>query len=95
MKTIYLDSDYKCHVSNDGTRRAVETADFDGKCDAYIEGYRFIPAGESWTRPDGVVVEGVSPWKPYAELDATQREYEREKLADAENALAILLGGAV
>ena len=25
MKTIYLDSDFKCHVSNDGTMLAVET----------------------------------------------------------------------
>jgi hypothetical protein len=36
----------------------------------------------------------ITPWKDYNELDAAQRQYEREKLADAENALAILLGGA-
>ena len=55
MKTIYIGSDFKCHVSNDGTMAAVETDFFDGKCDAFIEGYRFIPSGESWTRSDGVV----------------------------------------
>jgi len=32
MKTIYIDSDFKCHVSNDDTMRAVETDFFDGKC---------------------------------------------------------------
>lgn len=95
MRTIYIDSEYKCHITDDGTMTAVETDAFDGKCDTYIEGYRFVPNGETWTRSDGVVFHGemISPWKDYAELDAAQREYEREKLVDAENALAILLGG--
>lgn len=95
MRMIYIDSEFKCHVTNDGTMTAIETDAFDGKCDAFIEGYRFVPAGKTWTRSDGEVFEGemVSPWKDYAELDEAQREYEREKLADAENALAILLGG--
>lgn len=95
---IYIDSEYRCHISGpDGTFREVETNYFNGKCDAFIEGYRFIPPGESWTRSDGVVFAGemVAPWKPYEELDAAQRQYEREKLADAETALAILLGGEV
>lgn len=95
MKTIYLDSDFKCHVSNDGTMTACEHEFFDGKCDSFIEGYRFVPTGESWTREDGVVFYGemIAPWKPYSELDAAQRRYEQERLADAENALAILYGG--
>lgn len=97
MRTIYIDSEFKCHVTNDGTMTAVETEFFDGKCDAFVEGYRFVPYGETWTRSDGVVFGGemITPWKDYAELDEAQREYETEKLADAENALAILLGGAV
>lgn len=84
MKTIYIDSDFKCHTTNpDGTYTPVETAAFDGKCDAYIEGYRFVPAGASWTRSDGVVFVGemMCPWKPWQELDTAQREYEREQLA--------------
>ena len=95
MRKIYIDFDYKCHVTNNGTMREVETDAFDGKCDTFIDGYRFVPNGESWTRSDGVVFHGemVSPWKDYSELDHAQREYEKEKLADAENALAILLGG--
>lgn len=49
--------------------------------DTYIEGYRFIPSGQTWTRADGVVFTGemIAPWKPWAELDAAQREYEREQ----------------
>ena len=95
MKTIYLDSDYKCHVTNDGTMTAVETDFFDGKCDTFIEGYRFVPSGETWTRSDGVVFHGemIAPWKDFDNLDAAQREYERQQMADMENALAILLGG--
>ena len=96
MRTIYIAPGFKCHTSNvDGTYKEVETDFFDGKCDAFVEGYRFIPSGEAWTRKDGVVFWGemITPWKPYAELEEAQREYERQKLADAENALAILLGG--
>lgn len=98
MKTIYIDNDFKCHVTNhDGTMTAIQTDFFDGKCDAFVEGYRFVQAGSEWTRSDGQVFEGpmLAPWKPYNELAAAQREYERQKLADAENALAILLGGVV
>lgn len=81
MKTIYLDSDFKCHISASDGQMPVETNAFDGKCDAYIEGYRFIPSGQTWTRADGVVFTGemIAPWKPWAELDAAQREYEREQ----------------
>lgn len=97
MKTIYIDSEFKCHITDDGTMTAVETDFFDGKCDTLIEGYRFVPSGESWTREDGEVFEGemIAPWKDYSELDAAQRAWEMEKLADAENALAILLGGVM
>lgn len=97
---IYIDNDFKCHVSNpEGAYTAVETDFFDGKCDSYIEGYRFVPTGESWTRPDGEVFNGemVSPWKDWNELAEAQREYEREQydameaeLADAKAALELL-----
>lgn len=92
MKTIYLDSDYKCHVADDGTMTAVETEAFDGKCDAYIEGYRFVPNGESWTRSDGVVFHGemIAPWKDFDELDSAQREYEKQLLAEYAEALKIV-----
>lgn len=79
--TIYIDADFCCHAINSGQMRDVETDFFDGKCTAYIEGYRFVPAGETWTRSDGVKFTGemIAPWKPWEELDAAQREYEREQ----------------
>ena len=78
---IYIDADYKCHTSAGNGYREIETEFFDNTANGYIEGYRFVPAGESWTREDGVVFQGemVSPWKPWEELDAAQREYEREQ----------------
>lgn len=98
--TIYIDNDYKCHASNpDSAYIAVETSYFDGKCAAYIEGYRFVPAGAVWTRPDGATFPGemIAPWKNWRELDAAQREYERKQyeamaaeLADAKAALELL-----
>lgn len=84
MRIIYIDSENKCHPVNDGTMSEVETVFFDGKCDTFVEGYCYeIHENTS----------SIYPWKDYSELDNAQREYEREKLADAENALAILLGG--
>lgn len=76
---IYIDSDFKCHTTNpDGTFREVEDSFFDNKCAAFIEGYRFVPAGERWTRSDGFVFRGemVAPWKAYPELVSAQQQHE-------------------
>lgn len=75
MKTIYIDSDYKCHVTNDGTMTAVETDFFDGKCDTFVEGYCY---------DDRKGYVQIYPFKPYNELDSAQREYERQLLAEYE-----------
>lgn len=99
---IYIDSECRCHTTNpDGIFREVILSEnakafFADKCTTFIEGYRLKPDGETWIRDDGEVFSGgemITPWKPYEELDAAQREYERQKLADAENALAIMWGG--
>lgn len=91
MKMVYIDSEYRCHASNsDGTLREIEMSHFDGKCDAFIEGYRFIPAGESWTRSDGIVFQGemIAPCKPYSELDDAQYKYELEQISEYSDALS-------
>ena len=92
MRTIYIDSDCKCHIINDGTMTAIETDCFDGKCDAFVEGYRFVPFDKIWTREDGEVFEGemVTPWKDFYELDEIQREYERQLITQYETELAEL-----
>lgn len=89
MRTIYIDSEFKCHATNDGTMTAVEVDFFSNKCDSFIEGYRFIPDGESWTDQNGVVFHGlmIAPWKNHSELEAAQREYERQLLAEYAEAL--------
>lgn len=89
---VYIDAEYKCHVTDDGTMTAVESSFFDDKCETFIEGYRFVPVGESWVREDGEVFQGemIAPWKPYAELDEAQRAYEREIMADMKEALSVL-----
>ena len=86
---IYIDSDYKCHTATADGLTAVETDSFDGKAPGLIEGYRFVPEGQSWTREDGTVFAGemVSPWKDWEELDKIQRVYEREQAAALEAAL--------
>ena len=80
MKTIHLDVDFKCHTSEGEGMIAVETEAFDGKCNTFIEGYRFVPNGAIWTREDGVVFHGemIAPWKPYNEMEAAQAQYERD-----------------
>ena len=97
---IYIDSDFKCHTVDDGTMTAVETDVFDGKCTAFVEGYRFVPSGESWTRNDGVVFHGemITPWKPYSVLAAAQRGYEeslaeQQDMQEALNLLGVNING--
>ena len=96
---IYLDANFLCHISDTGGLTAGETTAFDGKCRQYIEGYRFVPAGESWTREDGAVFHGemVAPWRDYAILAELQAAYEEAmaKTADMQAALDAIYSGEV
>lgn len=89
--TIYIDDKFKCAVSDDGTMRAVETAFFDGKCAEYIEGFRYVPAGEAWTREDGETFAGemIAPWKDCAQLEHYQAIYERMRAEQADMRAAL------
>ena len=89
---IYIDSDFKCHVSPGEGLREFETKFFSNVPDAYVEGYRFVPSGETWVRKEPVydmnhdvvgesetefMGEMLAPWKPWDELDKILRDYER------------------
>lgn len=78
MKTIYIDAEFKCHTKDDEAHAVIETDAFDGKCDAFIEGYRFVPKGMVWMRSDGVAFPGPmrTPFKPLVELESAQKDYE-------------------
>ena len=80
--TIYIDKDYLCHAEPGEGLEAVQTDFFDGKAPGYIEGYRFIPAGHSWTGEDGTVYRGEAafPVTDWEALDKIQRVYEREQI---------------
>ena len=86
---IYIDSDFKCHVSAAEGRRTVETSFFDGKCPEWIESYRFVPEGETWTREDGEAFTNmVSPWKDLREAYAAQTAYVTAQNTQYEAALS-------
>ena len=87
--TIYIDSDYKCYVSAAEGRRAKETNEFDGKCPEWIESYRFVPEGDTWTREDGEEFRGemTAPWKDLGEAYAAQAMYVTAQNAQYESAL--------
>lgn len=87
--TIYIDIDYKCYVSAAEGRRAIETDAFNGKCAEWIESFRFVPAGDTWTRGDGEEFRGemVSPWKDLSEAYAAQAMYVTAQNAQYEAAL--------
>jgi hypothetical protein len=88
---IYIDHDFCCHTTNpNGNFREIQTDFFDGKCAAFIEGYRYVPSGESWTRSDGMIFRGetITPFKPYSELYADQLEHERSLLVEYSSALS-------
>lgn len=70
MKTVYTDSEKKCHTTDDGTMTAVETDFFDGYCDAVIEGYCY-DTSKGYTH--------IYPWKPTNELFAAQTQYEADR----------------
>lgn len=89
---FYIDEENKCHVTDDGTMREVEDSCFAGKCPEYIEGFYYIPDGET------AVIEGeeytgrmYSAFGDYAKMELAQAQYELEQvkaeLADADAAL--------
>lgn len=87
--TIYIDSDYKCYVSDAEGRREIETGFFDGKCPEWIESFRFVPAGETWVKENGEMFRGemVSPLKDLGEAYAAQAAYVTAQNAQYEAAL--------
>lgn len=78
--TVYIDELGHCHTENADGRQAVEDEFFDGRAPEAIEGY-MCTLGVSGERM-------IAPWQPWEQLDAAQREYEREQLAAAQAALA-------
>ena len=88
--TIYIDSDYKCYVSAADGRRAIETDAFNGKCPEWIESFRFVPTGETWTREDGEEFRGemVTPWKDLSEAYMAQTAYLERRTVQYEAALS-------
>ena len=91
---IYIDKNFCCHIADTGNLMPVDTKVFDGKCDRFIQGYRFVPTGQSWTRQDGTVFTGemIAPAEDSRILEAAQAAYEeaQAKNADALAALEVL-----
>ena len=89
---IYIDSDFKCHAVDDGTMRGIETDFFNGKCHDFIEGYRFVPQGETWVDEDGIAYDGemISPCVKTDVLDAVQIAVSRTQ-AEADEQISTLL----
>ena len=91
LMPIYIDGNYLCHTSNPGGYREIKTDFFDGKCSEFIEGYRFVPSGETWTSPLGVVISGESifPAVDYKTLERLQASFD-EGVTKSETELADL-----
>lgn len=89
---IYIDADCLCHASSAEGLREFDVPEFDGKCAAYIEGTRYVPPGETWTRADGKVFIGemISPAIDSRIREAYQSQYETD--AAEREALEILIG---
>jgi len=76
----------------EGLYTPVETELFDGKCGTYIEGCRYIPAGDSWIRADGQVFTGemTAPWKDSQALEVVQALYKEMDAIQAETDAVIV-----
>ena len=93
---IFIDENCKCHVSNpNGTYTGIELPkQLEGKCSAYVEGFRVRPNGFTYVREDGKVFgpdgESVSPWRNLALLDEFQAQYEEAEAAQLEELGALV-----
>ena len=89
---IYIDSDYKCYVFDGDARRAFDVPFFNDKCAEFIEGYRYVPSGETWTSVYGQAFRGemIAPWRDYSSLAAIQAAVDRTQ-AQADEEIAALI----
>ena len=90
--TIYLDSDYCCHLEDGDDRQAIETDAFDGMGSVFIECYRLIPEGESWVNPDGVAIHGFAlfPAIHSSRFELAQKQYEEDEVNHLEELGALI-----
>lgn len=88
---VYIDAEYGCHTEDGEGRRAFDIPFFAGKCAGLVEGYRYVPEGESWTREDGEVFNGemIAPLKDSAALADYYEQYDAmlPELEDMKKAL--------
>lgn len=77
---IFIDKEFRCHVENGIGRTPVDVPMFDGKCAAFVEGYKYIPAGETYTTEDGDVYRGEAmfPFKAYNALELAQKQSDED-----------------
>ena len=86
--TIYLDSDFMCHLENAQGRTPIETDVFDGTIDEAIPYYRYIPYGQWWQDPQkGIIISGT--FIQAIDSTAIDRIVQQALIADMQNALAI------
>lgn len=93
---VYLDADFKCHtIYADGRVEVTAPENFDGMCEKAIECMRYVPAGMTYTKPNGMLVHGEFI-QCFDSVSATayQVQYDEMKaeLDEAQTALDILLG---
>lgn len=88
MKTIYLDTDFMCHLSNDGMMVEIQTDVFDSIADDAIQYYRYIPQGEEWADSKGRVLHGL--FIQATNSKEIERIIQQAYILDMQNALAIL-----
>ena len=89
---VYIDAAFRCSATAGEGLTAVEASVFDGKCSTWINGMRYVPAGQTWTRADGTTFSGemLSPVMDVQVLAAAQAEYEAAQATIAELDAAVL-----
>lgn len=91
---VYIDNNYNCYASNDGTRRGFETTFFEGKCPKYIEGFKYVPKGERYVDEKGIIYRGEMCIinADHNELEKAQFEYDLAQYEAALTAIEKALG---
>ena len=103
---IFIDSNYICHTEMADGRRELEVEFFDNKTAPFIEGYRYVPQGETWVDERGNAYKGVliAPATDFNQimvnvaisyLDDTQAETVTALFPDWETSKAYAVGDRV
>lgn len=84
MRTLWIDENFRVHPESGEGLTEISTDVFDDMPLTVAACYLYVPADQSYRKPNGIVVHGefIQPAVSEEELTAAQRKFEQEQVEE-------------